>query len=296
MTWKGIFPALCTPMLASEEIDFAGLEKLIAAQLEAGMDGFVMLGTLGENGVMESAEKISVLKAAVKAVDGKVPVLTGVAETSTRLACKYISAATDAGVNGFMVLPAMQYKADSRETLTHFTTVAKHTKLPIMIYNNPVTYGVDILPEQFTHLAEYSNFVAIKESSDNVRRITDIKNACGNRFDLFCGVDDLALEACFLGATGWVAGLVNAFPKETRKLWDLALAGKYTEAVELYRWFTPLLHLDTHVKLVHYIKLAMQETGLGTEHVRAPKLKLTGKERQEVLGIIKKQMACRPKV
>ena len=193
-----------------------------------------------------------------------------------------------------MVLPAMVYKSDERETLTHFRTVARATGLPIMVYNNPVSYGVDLLPEVFTELAEVANIVAIKESSEDVRRITDLRNIVGNRFILFGGVDDLVLESMVLGAEGWISGLVNAFPDENRALWDLATAGKWEEARTLYRWYTPLLHLDTKVKLVQYIKLAMQETGLGTELTRAPRLPIVGAEREAVLKIIRDAIATRP--
>ncbi len=193
-----------------------------------------------------------------------------------------------------MVLPAMVYKSDPRETIHHFRTVAKATDLPILCYNNPVSYGVDITPAMFADLADEPRFVAVKESSENVRRITDLKNECGDRYLLFCGVDDLVLESILLGVVGWVSGLVNAFPEENRLLWDLATSGKYEEAVKVYRWYTPLLHLDTHPKLVQYIKLAMAETGLGSETVRAPRLPLEGKEREEILAVIHKAIKTRP--
>jgi 4-hydroxy-tetrahydrodipicolinate synthase len=190
----------------------------------------------------------------------------------------------------------MVYNSDSRETVAHFRAVAKASNLPIMIYNNPVSYKVDISPETFAELADEPKFVAIKESSEDVRRITDIKNVCGDRFLLFCGVDDLVLESIVLGATGWVSGLVNAFPAENRLLWDLALAGNFEEAVKVYRWYTPLLHLDTHVKLVQYIKLAAQECGFGSELTRAPRLPLVGAERERVLGIIREGIRTRPRL
>jgi 4-hydroxy-tetrahydrodipicolinate synthase len=193
-----------------------------------------------------------------------------------------------------MVLPCMVYKSDERETITHYRTVAKATGMPIMVYNNPVSYGVDLTPEAFARLADEPNLVAIKESSENVRRITDLRNIVGNRYILFGGVDDLVLESILLGAEGWISGLVNAFPNENRALWDLAMAGQWEQARELYRWYTPLLHLDTKVKLVQYIKLAMQETGLGSEMVRAPRLPIEGAEREEILGIIRKALASRP--
>ena len=215
-------------------------------------------------------EKLEVLRATVKHVAGRVPVLSGVAEYSTALACRFAADAQKLGVDGLMVLPAMVYKSDPRETIAHFRAVARSTSLPIMVYNNPVSYSVDITPEMFVELADQANLVAIKESSENVRRITDLKNLCGDRYILFCGVDDLVLESILLGATGWVSGLVNAFPAENRLLWDLATAGRWDEAREVYRWYTPLLHLDTHVKLVQYIKLAQQECGLGSERGARP--------------------------
>jgi 4-hydroxy-tetrahydrodipicolinate synthase len=193
-----------------------------------------------------------------------------------------------------MVLPAMVYKSDPRETIAHFRAVAKATDLPILCYNNPVSYGVDITPAMFADLDDEPRFVAIKESSENVRRITDLKNCCGDRYLLFCGVDDLVLESVLLGAVGWVAGLVNAFPDETVLLWNLATRGKYEDALRIYRWFTPLLHLDTHPKLVQYIKLAMAETGLGSEVVRAPRLPLVGQEREDVLMMIRQANKTRP--
>jgi 4-hydroxy-tetrahydrodipicolinate synthase len=194
-----------------------------------------------------------------------------------------------------MVLPAMVYKSDPRETIAHFRTVARASRLPVLCYNNPVSYGIDITPEMFAQLADEPTLVAIKESSENVRRITDLANTVGDRYLLFNGVDDLALESVLLGAVGWVAGLVNAFPEETRLLWDLATSGRYEEALRVYRWFTPLLHLDTHVKLVQCIKLAMAECGLGSETVRAPRLPLEGRERDTVLAVIRRGLASRPR-
>jgi 4-hydroxy-tetrahydrodipicolinate synthase len=217
-----------------------------------------------------------------------------VAECSTTLACRFAADAARAGVAGLMVLPAQVYKSDARETVAHFRAVAPAPDQPILCYNNPVSYGVDITPAMFADLADEPHFVAVKESSENVRRITDLKNLCGDRYLLFCGVDDLVLESVLLGAVGWVSGLVNAFPEENRLLWDLATAGRWDEAVKVYRWYTPLLHLDTHVKLVQYIKLASAECGHGSETVRAPRLPLTGREREEVLAIIRQAIQTRP--
>jgi 4-hydroxy-tetrahydrodipicolinate synthase len=263
--------------------------------IAAGIHGLIMLGTVGENCSLDYAEKMDVLRATVEHVAHRIPVLSGVAECSTRLACRFAADAKKIGSDGLMVLPAMVYKSDPRETVAHFRSVAAAGDLPVMIYNNPVSYGVDITPEMFVDMGDEPRFVAIKESTENVRRITDIKILCGDRFLLFCGVDDLVLEAQLLGAIGWVSGLVNAFPAENRLLWDLAIAGKRDEALEVYRWYTPLLHLDTHVKLVQYIKLAVHECGYGSEMVRAPRLPLAGKERDRVLGIVRKGIASRPK-
>ncbi len=263
--------------------------------LQAGVHGMVMLGTVGENCSLEFKEKLDVLRFTVDLIKGRVPVLTGVAECTTRLACRFAEEAKKVGVDGLMVLPGMVYKSDARETMTHFRSVAGATDLPIMCYNNPVSYGVDITPAMFAEMADEPKFVAIKESSENVRRITDLKNVCGDRYILFCGVDDLVLESIVLGATGWISGLVNAFPKENRLLWDLATSGRFEEAVAVYRWYTPLLHLDTHVKLVQYIKLAAAETGLSSELLRAPRLPLVGKERDEILAVIRQAIKTRPK-
>ncbi len=295
-SWSGVYPAATTSFRADGSIDFDATLAHLDRLIDAGVHGLIMLGTVGENCSLEYAEKIEILRRSVDRVARRIPVLTGVAETTTALACRYAADAHRAGVDGLMVLPAMVYKSDARETMTHFRTVARATDLPIMIYNNPVSYHVDITPEQFAELADEPRFAAIKESSENVRRITDLKNVCGDRYALLCGVDDLALESVLLGAVGWVSGLVNAFPRENRLLWDLALAGRWDEALAVYRWYTPLLHLDTHVKLVQYIKLAMQEAGMGTEHVRAPRLPLVGEERERILAIIRRALATRPRI
>jgi 4-hydroxy-tetrahydrodipicolinate synthase len=293
--WQGVFPAATTQFDDDQSLGIEATLRHLDAMVEAGVHGLILLGTVGENCSLEYAEKLELLEAVVDHVGGRVPVLSGVAEYTTRLACRFAADAHAAGVDGLMVLPAMVYPADAREAAAHFRAVAAASDLPIMIYNNPVSYKVDILPEQFVELADEPRFVAIKESSENPRRITDLKNLCGDRYRLFCGVDDLVLESIVLGATGWVSGLVNAFPEENRLLWDLAAGGRYEEALEVYRWYTPLLHLDTHPKLVQYIKLAVQECGLGSEQVRAPRLRLDGEERERVLGIIREGIATRPR-
>jgi 1-pyrroline-4-hydroxy-2-carboxylate deaminase len=293
--WRGVFPAATTQFHDDQGLDLAGTVAHLERLLRAGVHGLIMLGTVGENCSLEYAEKLDVLRAAVRQVAGRVPVLTGVAECSTALACRFAADARKAGVDGLMVLPAMVYKSDPRETLAHFRAVARATDLPVMCYNNPVSYGVDITPRMFAELADEPRFVAIKESSEDVRRITDLKNECGDRYLLLCGVDDLVLESVVLGAVGWVSGLVNAFPEENRLLWDLATAGRYEEARAVYRWYTPLLHLDTHPKLVQYIKLAAAECGHGSEMVRAPRLPLVGREREEILTLVRRAIQTRPK-
>lgn len=294
--WSGIFPAVMNQFHdnADETLDLTGSMKHVETLIQAKMDGLIMLGSLGENTTMMPDEKLALLNATVAQANGRVPVISGVAENSTPMACRFVREAEKTGVSGFMVLPAMIYKADGREALAHFRAVAAATKLPIMIYNNPVSYSVDVTPEMFAELADAPNIVAIKESSDNVRRITDLRNSVGNRYRLFVGVDDLIFESIMSGAEGWVAGLVNAFPHESRLLWDYATTGKLDEARALYRWFMPLLHLDTHRKLVQYIKLAMAETGLGSEKTRAPRLALVGDEREQVLKVIRAAIKTNP--
>jgi len=295
VNWSGVFPAAVTHFRSDFSIDLPATMKHLDAMIAAGVHGMIMLGTVGENCSLEYGEKLEVLKAAVGHIGKRVPVLTGVAECTTKLACRFAADAARIGCDGLMVLPAMVYKSDPRETIEHYRAVAKASDLPIMCYNNPVSYSVDITPSMFADLADEPNFVAIKESSENVRRITDLKNLCGERYILFCGVDDLVLESVALGAVGWVSGLVNAFPAENRLLWDLLMAGKYAEALAVYRWYTPVLHLDTHVKLVQYIKLAVHECGYGSELTRPPRLPLIGREREEVLSLVRRTIATRPK-
>jgi 4-hydroxy-tetrahydrodipicolinate synthase len=241
-------------------------------------------------------EKREVISAAVKVAAGRVPVLTGVAENSTAAALSYVRDCEKIGVSGFMIMPAMIYKADTREALNYFRTVGGASDLPWMLYNNPLSYHVDITAELFVELADIRNLVAIKESSGNPRRITELRNAVGDRFSLFTGVDDLFLESAILGIDGWVAGTGIAFPTENQRLWDLTRAGQWDEARALYRWFQPLLKLDTHIKFVQYIKLCIQEAGLGAEWVRSPRLPLASAERDAVLNIIRGAIAKRPKL
>lgn len=295
VNWSGVYPAATTQFMTNQDLDLEATAAHFRHLIAAGVDGLIVLGTLGESTVLEPEEKREVLRCAVEAAAGRVPVLAGVAENSTRMACRFAADAEALGLDGLMVLPAMIYKADARETMAHFRAVAQASTLPVMCYNNPVSYGVDITPEMFAELADEPTLVAIKESSDDPRRLTDIVNACGERYILFCGVDDLALEAALLGAVGWVAGLVNAFPEESVRLWRLAREGRWEEARTLYRWFTPVLHLDCHVKLVQYIKLAQAMCGLGSETLRAPRLPLEGEEHAQVSAIVQRALDARDK-
>lgn len=294
--WKGVFPAATTQLHEDQTLDLDATVRQLEAQLEAGVNGLVMLGSLGENNSLEPDEKRQVMETAIKTAGGRVPVLSGVSESSTAAACRYARDMERMGADGLMLLPAMSYKADPRETMAHFRTVARASGLPIICYNNPLAYSVDITPEMFEELADEPTLVAIKESSGNVRRITDIRNALGDRYIMFTGVDDLALESIFLGADGWIAGVGLAFPHENQYLYELAVAGEWDKAREIYRWYMPLLHLDVHVKFVQFIKLLLQEVGLGTEWVRAPRLTLEGAEREAVLKIIRRGLETRPAV
>ncbi len=296
-TWHGVFPAITTQMHKDGSLDLEGTARHAQVLIDSGIRGLIFLGSLGENQMLTAEEKRLVIREMVTAVKGQVPVLSGVAETSTGEACAYMRDCEKAGANGFMLMPAMSYRTpDPEETLAHFRAGAAATGLPIMIYNNPISYGNDITPEMFAQLAEVKNFIALKESSANTRRITDLHNTVGDRYAIFTGVDDLALESAVLGIDGWVAGTGIAFPNENQYLWELMEAGKWAEAVEIYRWFTPLLHLDTHVKFVQYIKLCVQECGLGSEWTRAPRLPLKGAEREAVLKVIHEGIAARPKL
>lgn len=294
--WAGVFPAITTQFRKDESIDFEATARHADVLIHSGIKGLIFLGSLGENQPMLPNEKRDLIRAMVQAVNGRVPVLSGVAETSTSAACQYVRDLEKLGVDGFMLMPAMLYKGDPRETLAHFRVTAQATGLPIMIYNNPLSYANDITPPMFAELAKVKNFVALKESSGDTRRITDLRNVVGDRFSIFTGVDDLALESAILGIDGWVAGSGIAFPAENQYFWELTRRGEWAKAVEIYRWFTPLLHLDTHTKFVQYIKLAVQECGLGSEWVRAPRLPITGEERRRVLAIIHKGIESRPRI
>ncbi len=293
--WAGVYPAVPTQFNRDLSLDLETTQKHIQALLDNGIHGLVMLGTIGENASLSREEKVRVLRAAVEVAGGKVPVLTGAAEYTPQFTSDWVKAAGEAGADGIMLLPSMVYNADRRETLNHDRTVANSTELPIMCYNNPPVYRVDITPEMFKELMDVDNIVCIKEASGDIRRVTDLVNAVGDRFILFSGLDDFALESVMLGCAGWVSGLVDAFPRENRMLWDAASSGDYEKAVEIYRWYMPMLHFDSHPKLVQYIKLTCQEMGYGTELTRPPRLALIGEERERILKIVRDCAATRPK-
>jgi dihydrodipicolinate synthase/N-acetylneuraminate lyase len=292
--WKGVFPAVPTQFNEDFSLDLPSTQAHVESLLDSGIHGIVMLGTIGENCSLSLDEKVQVLKATAQVTKGRVPLLTGVAEFTTKGACETSAAAEEAGVDGLMVMPGMVYNSDGRETVNHFRTVAAATKLPIMCYNNPPVYKVDITPEMFQDLSDVENIVCIKEASGNVPRITDLFNALGDRYLIFSGLDDVALESMLLGCTGWISGLVDAFPRENRLMWDAAMAGDWQRALEVYRWYMPMLHFDSHPKLVQYIKLTCQELGFGHERVRAPRLPLIGEERERILSIVRQSVATRP--
>lgn len=294
--WQGVFPAITTQLKKDQSLDLDATARHVEAMIDSGVTGIIFLGSLGENQALLPEEKRRVIEAMVGVVNGRVPVLSGVAESSTIGASACVRDMERLGVDGFMLMPSMLYKGDARETMAHFRAVAKVTGLPIMLYNNPISYANDLTPQLFDELSDVKNFVALKESSGDPRRITDLHNTVGDRYALFTGVDNLMLESAILGIDGWVAGSGIAFPAENQYLWDLTRAGKWEMARELYRWFTPLLHLDVSTKFVQYIKLAVQECGLGREWVRAPRLVLEGAERKQVLKIIHDGIARRPKV
>lgn len=292
--WSGVFPAVPTQFKDDFSLDIPATQKHVEILLGEGIHGLIMLGTIGENCSLSLDEKIQVLKATKDVCKDSVPLLNGIAEFTTANACETAQAAAKAGVDGFMLMPAMVYNSDRHETVNHFRTVAAATDLPIMCYNNPPVYRVDITPEMFEDLADVETIVCIKEAAGDTRRITDLFNKLGERYIIFSGLDDVALESIMLGCSGWISGLVDAFPRENRMMWDAAIAGDWQRGLEIYRWYMPMLHFDSHPKLVQYIKLACSEMGYGTETVRAPRLPLAGQQREDALQIIRQSAATRP--
>jgi dihydrodipicolinate synthase/N-acetylneuraminate lyase len=294
MEWKGIFPALTTPFTANNELDLPMFEKNLDAQVGTGVHGVIIGGSLGEASTLITSEKEQLIKFALKKIRGTIPVILNIAEASTKDAIQQAALAKEWDVAGLMLLPPMRYKSDDRETVQYFKAVANSTDLPVMIYNNPVDYKVEVTLDMFEELTACKNINAVKESTRDVSNVTRMKNRFGDRYKILCGVDTIAVEELLLGADGWVAGLVNAFPNETAAIYELVRSGSIEEATTIYRWFMPLLELDIHPKLVQYIKLAQSQTGLGTEYVRAPRLILEGEERQRILKIINDGIASRP--
>ena len=295
--WEGVMPAVTTKFTSDDTLDLAMFEVNIKAQLDAGVHGIILGGTLGEASTLSDNEKRTLVREAVRIVEGKVPVIINIAEQTTKGAIEAAQKAKEDGAAGLMMLPPMRYKADARETVEFFKQTANSTDLPIMVYNNPVDYGIEVTLDMFEDLLNSCpNIQAVKESTRDLSNVTRIKNRFGDRLAILSGVDTLALESLFMGANGWVAGLVCAFPRETVAIYELQKAGKTKEALEIYRWFLPLLELDINAKLVQNIKLAEVATGIGTENVRAPRLPLIGEERKKVLQIIEEGVKTRPKL
>lgn len=292
--WQGVMPAVTTKFTADDRLDLENFKINLEAQLDAGVEGIILGGTLGEASTLLEEEKRELVKETVQFVQGKVPVIMNIAEQTTKAAIQAANKAELDGAKGLMMLPPMRYNATNRETLVYFSEVARNTSLPIMIYNNPVDYKIEVTLDMFEELLKLDTIQAVKESTRDISNVTRIKNRFGDRLKILSGVDTLALESLLMGADGWVAGLVDAFPRETVAIYTLAKAGRIEEAQAIYRWFLPLLELDITPQLVQNIKLAEVATGLGTEYVRAPRLPLIGEERQRVLAIIEEGIKNRP--
>jgi 4-hydroxy-tetrahydrodipicolinate synthase len=293
--WKGVMPAVTTPFTANDELDLELFKTNIKAQVDAGVHGIVLGGTLGEASTLTDDERRILTRETVKIVEGKIPVLMNIAEQTTKAAIALAKTAEADGAKGLMMLPPMRYKASDAEVVEYFKAVANSTSLPIMIYNNPVDYKIMVTLDMFAELLEACpNIQAVKESTRDTTNITRIKNRFGDRLAIMTGVDTLALESLLIGADGWVAGLVCAFPAETVAIYELQKAGRIKEAIEIYRWFMPLLELDINPKLVQYIKMATKHTNIGSEYVRAPRLILQGQERQEIVKVITDALTVRP--
>ncbi|WP_061957311.1 dihydrodipicolinate synthase family protein [Cupriavidus pauculus] len=292
--WTGIFPAVTTKFHADERIDAEGTIKHIDFQIRNGIHGLVTCGSLGEASTLSLDEKLDVARIALEAADGRIPVLANVSETSTRDALRYIDGANKLGVAGFMVMPSVIYVADAREAMQNVRAMANAAQKPVMVYNNPVAYRVDLKPEHMAELADCEWLAAIKESTGDIRRVTDLRNTVGDRYQIFMGVDDLAYEGLALGCDGLLAGVGCAFPRETVALFDLMKAGQFAEALKLYQWMTPMLHLDVSNKLVQNLKLIDAIVGVGTEHMRRPRLPLVGDERAFAEKVVRQALATRP--
>lgn len=292
--WTGIFPAITTKFHANERIDAEGTIRHIDFQIRNGIHGIVTCGSLGEASTLTLEEKLEVARIALEAADGRIPVLANVSETSTREALRYIDGANQLGVAGFMLMPSVIYVADDREAMLNVRTMADAAHKPCMVYNNPVAYRVDLKPEHFAELADCAHLVAIKESTGDIRRVTDLRNAVGERYQIFMGVDDLAYEGLAMGCDGLLAGVGCAFPRETVALFELMKAGQHAEALALYRWMVPMLHLDVSNKLVQNLKLIDALVGVGSEHMRRPRLPVIGAERAFIEEVVRTALATRP--
>lgn len=294
INWEGVMPAITTKFTSDDQLDLEMFEVNVKAQMDAGVSALILGGTLGEASTLSSEEKKTLIIETVRIVEGEIPVIINIAEQTTKGAIEAAHVAKECGAKGLMMLPPMRYKANSYETVTYFRAVANSTELPIMIYNNPIDYGIEVTLDMLEELLDCDNIQAVKESTRDISNITRIKSRFGDRLKVFTGVDTLGLESVFMGADGWVAGLVCAFPAETVAIYKLAKAGRAEEAIAIYRWFLPLLELDINPQLVQNIKLAEVATKIGTENVRAPRLPLQGEERERVLKIIKEGVATRP--
>ena len=294
LNWKGIYPAVLTPFKENGEIDFEMFAKNTEAQISAGVHGIIIAGTLGDAAVLDNDEKFELLSYAKKVVAGRIPLILNIAENTTKNAVDFAKKAKELGADGLMLLPPMRYKADDREVVEYFKSVAIATDLPILIYNNPVDYATYVSLSMFDELKDYPSIQAVKESTRDLSNITRMKNKFGDRFKVLGGVDTISLETVLLGADGLVAGLVDAFPRETMAMYNYALNGEVEKAIEIYRWFMPLLELDIHPKLIQYIKLAATAEGICTPHVRAPRLPLVGEEATRINKIIADGIASRP--
>ena len=294
LNWKGIYPAVLTPFKENGEIDFEMFAKNTEAQISAGVHGIIIAGTLGDAAVLDNDEKFELLSYAKKVVAGRIPLILNIAENTTKNAVDFAKKAKELGADGLMLLPPMRYKADDREVVEYFKAVASATDLPILIYNNPVDYATYVSLSMFEELKDYPSIQAVKESTRDLSNITRMKNKFGDRFKVLGGVDTISLETVLLGADGLVAGLVDAFPRETMAMYNYALNGEIEKAIEIYRWFMPLLELDIHPKLIQYIKLAATAEGICTPHVRAPRLPLVGEEATRIYKIIADGIASRP--
>lgn len=296
LNWKGVYPAVLTPFKENGEIDFDMFAKNTEAQIKAGVHGIIIAGSLGDAAVLDTDEKFELLTYAIQVIAGRVPIILNIAENTTKHAVNFAVKAKELGADGLMLLPPMRYRADDREVVAYFKAVANATDLPILIYNNPVDYAVFVSTVMFDELKDCPTIVAVKESTRDLTNITRMKNKFGDRFKILGGVDTISLESILVGADGWVFGLVDAFPNETVAMYNYAVNGEYDKALEIYRWFMPLLELDIHPKLIQYIKLAATAEGISTPHLRAPRLPLIGEEAERINKVIADGIANRPQL